>query len=223
MRLNKFIAQQTGISRRAADKLIINKQVRINGQPALLGIGVGINDHVTLGDTPIKHSITIQTYALNKPVGYVCSRNGQGSATIYELLPKELHNLKPIGRLDKDSSGLLLLTNDGNLAQKLTHPSFQKQKAYRINLHKSLTQSDQQAISMEGVLLSDGISKLRLTEPDAQRRAWTVTMSEGRNRQIRRTFAALGYNLNTLHRTIFGPYKLGSIQLGQLVKAEPDK
>lgn len=214
MRLNKFLAQQTGISRRAADIAITQNRVSINGVTADLGAKVLSNDIVELDGKIVDSIQHAETYIFHKPTGYVCSRDGQGSLTIYDILPPELHALKPVGRLDKDSSGLLLLTNDGELAYQLTHPSFQKKKVYQINLHKLLSHPDEQAISKKGVMLDDGISKLQLSKPDASRRTWTVTMSEGRNRQIRRTFATLGYSLNRLHRTQFGPYNLNDLELG---------
>jgi 23S rRNA pseudouridine2605 synthase len=146
---------------------------------------------------------------MNKPVGYVVSRNGQGSPTIYSLLPLQYHKLKPVGRLDKASSGLLLLTNDGNLANDLTHPSKQKVKIYEISLNLPLQPLHRQMISDHGIELEDGNSKLQLERrEEGNDKDWTVTMHEGRNRQIRRTFGALGYDVTKLHRTQFGPYKL---------------
>lgn len=147
---------------------------------------------------------------------YVCSRDGQGGKTIYDLLPPELHHLKPVGRLDKNSSGLLLLTNDGQLAQQLTHPSFQKTKVYNIALNKPLEPLHHQMISDHGVVLEDGISKLQLQRMnETDNNNWKVIMSEGRNRQIRRTFDSLGYNVVKLHRTQFGPYKLNQLASGK--------
>src|SRR3990167_9874353 len=134
MRINKYVALATGMSRRAADAVIELGKITVNGQPATAGQQISSEDKVALDGKNINTSSKIQTIILNKPVGYVCSRDGQGSKTIYDLLPAELHNLKPVGRLDKDSSGLLLLTNDGELAHKLTHPSFQKEKVYEVEL-----------------------------------------------------------------------------------------
>lgn len=152
---------------------------------------------------------------LHKPVGCVVSREGQGSHTIYDLLPADFQQLKPIGRLDKDSSGLLLLTNDGALAQELTHPQFQKVKIYEVTLDRPLQPLHRQMIADIGITLDDGRSILGLERlHDNSDTAWRVTMHEGRNRQIRRTFAALGYTVITLHRTQFGTYSLGSLAPG---------
>lgn len=204
MRINKYIAQATGMSRRAADATMEWSRVTVNGQPVTAGFDVQPTDQVILDGKIIKPVETFTTIILNKPVGYVVSRDGQGSKTIYDLLPESLHHLKPVGRLDKTSSGLLLLTNDGELANTLTHPSYSKQKVYEVELYIPLKPADKQHIE-QGVKLEDGISKLQL---DGSGKQWTVTMHEGRNRQIRRTFGELGYTLAKLHRVTFGDYIL---------------
>lgn len=211
MRLNSFIAQATGLSRRAADATIIQGRARVNAQPAKLGMTIQPADVVTLDNQLLKPRESTLTIMLNKPTGFVCSRDGQGSKTIYDLLPSNLHYLKPVGRLDKNSSGLLLLTNDGQLSQHLTHPKFQKEKIYHVLLTKPLTELDRDRLE-KGILLEDGLSALRLQGDDQQ---WVVTLSEGRNRQIRRTFASLGYRIARLHRTNFGEYSLHSLASGR--------
>lgn len=130
MRINKFIALASGISRRAADQAIEEGRVQINGTSATAGYDTQPDDVVCLDHQPLQLK-QLRTIVLNKPAGYVTSREGQGSKTIYDLLPPSLHHLKAVGRLDKDSSGLLLLTNDGTLAQQLTHPSYQKNETLR--------------------------------------------------------------------------------------------
>jgi 23S rRNA pseudouridine2605 synthase len=214
MRLNKYIAVATGMSRRAADAIIETGRVSVNDKPSQTGQDIGETDVVKLDSRTLELSAETQTYIFNKPVGYVVSRDGQGSKTIYDVLPRELHHLKPIGRLDKESSGLLLLTNDGALAHELTHPSYQKLKLYEISLLKPLKRQDMQAIE-QGVELEDGISKLSLKRLGDDKH-WQVSMHEGRNRQIRRTFAALGYTVTTLHRTHFGPFELNDLPVGEL-------
>lgn len=148
----------------------------------------------------------------------MCSRKKQGDApTIYELLPKNLRSLKPVGRLDKDSSGLILLTNDGDFAFQMTHPKFMKHKRYEVKLDKPLAPLHQQMIADFGVEIGDGVSRLGLTALDETRQKFTVEMSEGRNRQIRRTFAALGYKVVALHRQQFGKYVLGDLKPGEFL------
>jgi 23S rRNA pseudouridine2605 synthase len=211
MRLNQYIALHTGISRRSADKLIKEGRVSVNGQAPLIGHQVEPHDKVEVSGLKIKHKIKLVTIILNKPAGYVCSRAGQGSKTVYELIPEEMSHLKPVGRLDKDSSGLLLMTNDGSLANQLTHPYHQKRKIYEVRLSKSLTPHDKANIEV-GVDLEDGPSKLELKGSGAK---WSVIMHEGRNRKIRRTFAALGYKVEKLHRIQFGNYSLEDIPSGK--------
>jgi 23S rRNA pseudouridine2605 synthase len=216
MRLNKYIAAATGLSRRAADTAIAEDRVRINGKSPSAGQQVLDGDIVTLDSRPITPPVNTMTILLNKPAGYVTSRAGQGSRTVYDLLPENLHTLKPIGRLDKESSGLLLMTTDGELAHQLTHPSFQKTKVYEIRLDTSLQPLHRQMISDHGVALEDGVSKFaieRMVEGDGLQ--WRITMYEGRNRQIRRTFAALGYTVTKLHRTHFGKYQLSGVPAGK--------
>lgn len=214
LRINRYIAHATGMSRRAADQVIADDRVRVNDNPVAQGAIIDDTDIVTIDDKPLELPKTLQTILINKPAGYVVSRDGQGSPTIYTLLPPEFHSLKPVGRLDKDSSGLLLLTDDGALAQSLTHPSKRKKKAYVITLDKDLSTPDRQAIT-DGVLLDDGPSRLALK---GQGNRWIVTMYEGRNRQIRRTFARLGYTVTDLHRIRFGDFALSSkLQPGDFV------
>jgi 23S rRNA pseudouridine2605 synthase len=207
MRLNKYIAFHTGLSRRRVDQLIKDGKVMVNTKPASLGQEISAQDKVAVDGLEVKSAGKITTIMLNKPAGYVVSRNGQGSKTIYDLLPEEFHNLKPIGRLDKDSSGLLLLTNDGALANELTHPSRQKEKIYEVELDKPLKLEDKKRIE-QGVTLEDGGSSLLLKGADQK---WEVKMHEGRNRQIRRTFAALDYRVIKLHRTQFGEHQLNQL------------
>jgi 23S rRNA pseudouridine2605 synthase len=143
---------------------------------------------------------------LNKPAGYVCSREGQGGKTVYDLMPQKYHRLKTVGRLDKDTSGLLLLTDDGELANRLTHPSFQKEKVYVAGLNKNLAPEDKRKL-LTGVNLADGLSKF-INVTDCSNSIYEVIISEGRNRQIRRTFDALGYKVTSLNRNKFAEYIL---------------
>lgn len=215
MRINKFVAQATGLSRRAADRTISEGRVDINQRPAALGDSVTDSDKVSLDGRTITPAVKSLTIMLNKPPGYVCSRQGQGSRTIYDLLPVEYHQLKTVGRLDKDSSGLLLLTSDGDLANRLTHPSYAKTKVYEIKLDKPLAPAHQKLASGEGVRLDDGPSRLGLRELNQAGTGWEITMAEGRNRQIRRTFETLGYTVKNLRRVKFGTYSLDDLALGQ--------
>lgn len=218
MRINKYVALCSGLSRRAADSAIAEGRVMVNGQLPVTGQSIDDGDTVTLDNIVLTPPAKTTTIILNKPNGYVCSKQGQGSKTIFELLPANLRTLKSVGRLDKDSSGLLLLTNDGELAHKLTHPSFAKRKVYQVIINKPMEPLHRQIIQDKGVQLGDGLSKFQIDRIDGKdETCWQITMHEGRNRQIRRTLAALGYNVMRLNRTEFGPYKLNDLQLAEYI------
>lgn len=216
IRLNKYLALELGISRREADDYIASGKVTINGATAQLGGRIKQDDIISLSGKTVSRKTAYRYILFNKPVGYVCSRKRQGdNPTIYDLLPRELHSLKPAGRLDRDSSGALILTNDGDFVYHMTHPKFYKTKVYNVTLDHALAPLHQQMIADFGVQLPDGPSKLSLERLNDSREKWQVTMSEGRNRQIRRTFAALGYTVVHLHRLSFGDYSLGDIKPGE--------
>ena len=214
-RLNKYLATNLGVSRREADILIERGKVKINGAVAQIGARVLADDKVECNGQILSHQKMV--YLLfHKPAGYVCSRKRQGETpTLYELLPAEYRKLKTVGRLDKDSSGLIILTNDGAFAFRMTHPSFVKNKTYLVELDHDLAPLHQQMIADFGIKLPDGVSQLGLTRLDDSRKKWQVNMTEGRNRQIRRTFDALGYKVTKLHRVEFGPYQLGDLPIGE--------
>ncbi len=219
LRLNKFLAERIGVSRREADELIVAGKVTINGKVATLGARLDKNDKVCYNKKIIPFKTDYLYIAMNKPVGYVCSRRAQGETpTLYELLPKEYQKLKTVGRLDKDSSGLILLTNDGDFAFSMTHPKFRKEKIYEVELDRPLQPLHQQMISDYGIMLDDGPSKFTVIHDDDK---YIVKISEGRNRQIRRTFAAIGYKVEKLHRTNFGKYELNGLKPGKYVIIKP--
>lgn len=252
VRLNKFLAERLGISRRQADDLIAARRILVNDKVAVLGERIDKDDKVCYngrirdlglaekaqslvelnGKVLIPSGVNYVYLALNKPVGYVCSRKRQGEIpTIYELLPPKYQELKTVGRLDKDSSGLILLTNDGDFAFKMTHPGFAKTKIYEVELDRGLAPLHQQMIGEFGIEIGDGVSRLGLErletgegdgtlQPDGSRKFWRVTMNEGRNRQIRRTFGALGYTVIKLHRVEFGKYRLAGLKDGDFVEVE---
>lgn len=234
MRLNKFIARATGKSRREADDLISDGRIKVNNKVARLGQQITEDSVVLLGEKLLILPTERTLVMLNKPIDYVSSRRAQAknARTLYELLPPKFNTLKTIGRLDQNSSGLILLTDDGDLAFRMTHPKFAKTKIYLVNIDKPLAPLHQQMISDFGVDLADGKSQLLLEEiaPSEhsrddvidipERLSWRVTMREGRNRQIRRTFAALGYEVTALHRTDFGNYHLSDLKPGQWKEIE---
>ena len=189
MRLNKYIAQFSGVSRRKADTLIASGVVLVNDQPARLGMQVSTDE----------------------PEGFVCSKASQGGdKTIYELIPENYQALKTVGRLDKNSSGLILLSDDGDFAHQLTHPKFHKPKTYDCIVDKTLEAQDIARLE-RGVSLTDGSSRLHFLKQAGK--SCTVEISEGRNRQIRRSFAVLGYTITKLHRQTFAGLSLEDLKL----------
>jgi 23S rRNA pseudouridine2605 synthase len=223
-RLNKYIASRLSMGRRAADELIASGHVWLNGTVATVGDRVYPGDEVVANGKLLRWEEARQfTYVLmNQPVGYVCSHRKQGDApTIYDLLPEKYQHLKTVGRLDKNSSGLILLTNDGDFAHQLTHPRFAKTKKYEVTLDSPLSPLHHQMITGMGIDLADGKSQFELERlKDRDDTKWLITMHEGRNRQIRRTFAALGYTVMSLHRVLFGEWHIDQLEGKQMRELE---
>jgi len=216
MRLNKWLASNTDLSRRKADEVIAVGRVRINFIDAKMGALVEEGDRVFIDGQEIHPANDDEvTLMINKPVGFVCSRRGQGSQTIYELLPSTLQHLKPLGRLDKESSGLILMSTNGEFINKLTHPSFNHTKVYIVTLNKPLPYEDEQRLRL-GVDIGDHRpSRLGLKAMNTDRTVWQVTLTEGRNRQIRRSFASVYRKVENLHRIQFAQCKLGDLNAGK--------
>lgn len=211
IRLNKLLAERLSISRRKADSLIADGKVSVNGQTAANGCLINIDqDTVLVNDKALPAKKPDLTILFNKPTGFVCSRNSQGNNTIYDILPKKYQHLNPIGRLDKNSGGLLVLTSNGELNYYLSHPSNEKKKVYIVHLNKPLTSADESSLQ-NGVQLSDGISILKLSKLDKNGNRWLVTLYEGRNRQIRRSFEACRYKVTKLIRISFGDFSIDQV------------
>jgi 23S rRNA pseudouridine2605 synthase len=213
MRINAFVASSSGMSRRAADLAISSGRVQVDGRIATLGEPVDMTATVTLDGKPIISRATSTLIMLNKPKGYISSRTKQGKSPIlFELLPEHFQKLRTVGRLDRDSTGLILLTDDGAFIQRHTHPSFEKEKIYEVTLDQPLSAAGHANLEV-GVKLSDGLSRIQVKSQKGTE--LTLILSEGRNRQIRRTFAALGYKVRRLHRIQMGMYQLENLTSGQ--------
>lgn len=215
MRLAKHLAHAGVASRRAAESLIAAGRVRVDGvtvtDPAR---DVDERSAVEVDGEPLAGPERRVTYAVNKPVGVVSTaRDTHGRRTVIELVPAAGLRLYPVGRLDADSSGLILLTNDGELANRLTHPSFEVPKTYRARL--AGRPLDQAALRQlrEGVELEDGrtapAQAKRLGEHELE-----LTIHEGRNRQVRRMCEAIGRPVLALRRVRFGPLRLQGLREG---------
>lgn len=211
MRLNQHLAKHTELSRRSADQAIADGRVIVNGKLPEVGQQFNESDVIELDGAPLKQQKTT-TIMLNKPIKTICSKTQQGNVpTVYSLLPAELQHLTYVGRLDKDTSGLLIMSNDGDLIQSVTHPSHQVVKQYEAQLPRALRPQDLQELQA-GVQLEDGLSKLEIS---GKGRDWVIKIHEGRNRQIRRTFEKLGYELTKLHRSKIGKLSLGTLRPGE--------
>ncbi len=214
MRLAKYLAHAGVASRRAAELLIAEGKVSVDGElvrdPAL---DVNEGREVAVEGRTIAGSERRVLYALNKPVGVLSTAHDpHGRPTVVELVPAGSGRLYPVGRLDADSSGLILLTNDGELAHRLTHPSFEVPKTYRVKVMGAPTDRALGAMR-EGIRLEDG-----MTAPARVRRVGgtllEVTIHEGRNRQVRRMCDAIGHPVLALERIRFGTLDLGGLQSG---------
>jgi 23S rRNA pseudouridine2605 synthase len=218
MRLQKYLAHAGVASRRAAEDLIVRGKVRVNGKVVReLGTVVGTDDRIDVSGKPIELQ-TQPTYLLmNKPVNVVTTmRDPQGRRTVAELIPKALPRVVPVGRLDYDTSGVLLLTNDGELANRLTHPRFGVEKTYRAVINGRLN-SDEVHRLQSGVLLEEfraAGARLRVIATRRDTSVVDITIHEGKNRQVRRMFEAVGHPVLELSRLRFGPLKLGDLPPG---------
>ena len=214
MRLARYLAHAGVASRRAAEGIIAERRVSVDGvtvtDPAL---GVGEASEVLVDGRRIAGPEPRATWALNKPAGVISAASDpRGRKTVIDLIGPVSLRLYPVGRLDYDSSGLILLTNDGELANLLTHPRFEVPKTYRVRLASPI---DDAALSKlrSGVQLEDGPTApatVRRREQDE----FEITIREGRNRQIRRMCAAVGSSVVGLTRVAFGPLKLGGLAPG---------
>jgi 23S rRNA pseudouridine2605 synthase len=216
MRLVKYLAHAGVASRRSAETLIAAGRVTLDGavvtDPAR---DVGEDASVGVDGRLLKGPEQRVTYAVHKPVGVVSTaRDTHGRPTVVGLVPAQGARLYPVGRLDADSSGLILLTNDGELANRLTHPSFEVPKTYRATLAGRPIGDDELRRLRDGVELDDGV-----TAPAHARRVGEheieLTIHEGRNRQVRRMCAALGRPVVTLTRVRFGPLALDGLGVGE--------
>lgn len=217
MRLNKFIAHASGLSRRQADDAIVEGRVRVNGKLASLGERIEEDAIVKLDDS-ILEMAAYKYIALYKPAGYVSSRNKQGDAeTLYTLLPEELQKLKLVGRLDKESEGLIILTNDGQFAHTVQHPSQHTDKKYEVWTEGELTREQLKKIE-SGIDIGDGESSFGIKIVDDH---YLIHMYEGRNRQIRRTIGAVGHTVTKLKRISIGALTLEELEPGEYRDIDP--
>lgn len=219
MRINKYLAEHGIASRRHADDMIAAGRVKINGAVALLGADVNEEDVVFVDEKPIESSQKKEVYyIMNKPKGVVCTlSDDRGRKTVIDLLPDDLERVFPVGRLDYATEGLLILTNDGDLAFRLTHPKSEIPKTYLARIEGTLTEKDlnpiRSGVELDGVLTKK--CKAHIVETNKNYTKVHITITEGKNRQVRRMFETIGKNVEFLKRVSIGNLKLTGLNRGE--------
>jgi 23S rRNA pseudouridine2605 synthase len=213
-RLNRYLARRGVSSRRGADALIASGRVTVNGEPGSLGaVVVPERDRVLVDGHGVVDPGAAVVLALHKPVGVATTRHDpQGRHTVMELV-EPVPGLVPVGRLDIDSRGLLLLTNDGQLAHRVAHPRYAVRKRYRVTVSDRPSAGQLQRLR-DGVTLADGFARALDVHAHAGGNVVTLAMEEGRRREVRRLCAAVGLEVTDLLRTAIGPIALGSLPAG---------
>lgn len=218
MRLNRYIANAGVCSRREADNLILSGAVHVNGVPVIeLGSRVEVMDKVTVGGESIKHEKKVYL-VMNKPKNFITTLNDpQGRKTVLQLVGKLKQRVYPVGRLDKDTTGVLMFTNDGDITKKLTHPKHGIKKIYQVTTDKNVSQANLKQIA-EGIELEDGWIKadeVNYVGKGEDRKEIGIEIHSGKNRIVRRIFEHLGYEVIKLDRVYFAGLTKKDIARGQ--------
>jgi 23S rRNA pseudouridine2605 synthase len=206
--------------------LIAQGKVRINGKAVReLGTFVQPGDMVDVSGTPVTPATDLAYLVVHKPAGVMTTmRDPQGRRTVAQLIPKKMPRVVPVGRLDYDTSGVLLMTNDGEMANRLLHPRYGVEKVYRATIAGRLDSDDVRKLH-EGVLLDRGeqaaSARIRVVSARSGTSVVDLTLHEGRNRQVRRMFEALGHPVRDLVRLRFGPVSLGDLPSGHTRPLSP--
>ncbi len=221
IKLQKYIAQSGYCSRRKAESLIASGDVKVNGKTATVGLRVNSSDKITVSGKLLTNSDEKVYIALNKPLGYVCSNKVlPDEKSVFSLvdLPQRLF---VVGRLDKESHGLVILTNDGDFSYRTTHPSFCCEKEYLVSTDNNITVTDKELL-VEGFDIGEK-AKVKIESIEkVKNNTYRLLLKEGKNRQIRRSLGALGYTVTDLKRLRIGNYKLEDLKKGcwKFVKKE---
>ena len=227
MRINKFLAECGVASRRACDKLIEDGKVKVNGRVASLGQEIDENnDSVNCEGKKVARAKKFEYYVINKPKRCVCTvKDDKGRKTVMDYLPKNTARIFPVGRLDYDSEGLLLFTNDGDFANRLTHPSSEVPKTYLVKTEGEV--SDGAIAKLRAGVEIDGKvtnkCKIRVIESCKDYTKMHVTITEGRNREIRKMFETVGKNVDFLKRIKIGDLALHGLNRGEVRKLTPEE
>lgn len=220
MRINKFLAEQGVASRRESDKLIQEGRVNINGKKANLGDEVSNQDTVMLDGKILSHKVKYEYYMLNKPKGCVSTvSDDKGRKTVMDFLPESAGRVFPVGRLDYDTEGMLILTNDGDLAYRLTSPKSEIPKTYLVRVEGAITATQLNRVRA-GVEIEKGVvtkkCRVTVTETNKNYTKMLVVLTEGKNREIRRMFETVGKNVDFIKRTKIGDLTLSGLDRGAI-------
>jgi 23S rRNA pseudouridine2605 synthase len=223
-RLQKVLAGAGLASRRAVESMIVAGRIKVNGRTARLGQRIDpAKDLVEVDGSRVPLRTDLVYYLVNKPTGVVTTAHDpHGRPTVLELLDVEVR-VWPVGRLDADTEGALIVTNDGDLTHRLTHPSFMVPRSYLAEVRGSVKDRTQRRLAM-GVDLDDGPTlpaAVQLVERAPGFSLVEITLREGRNRQVRRMFDAVGHPVRRLVRTAIGPVSLGRLKPGTVRKLSP--
>lgn len=225
MRINKYLAEAGIASRRKCDEMIKNGLVKVNGNIAMPGDDVTAEDLVVCDGKPVGKPDSFEYYMTNKPKGYVCTVSDEkGRKTVMDLLPPlQKKRIYPIGRLDYDSEGLLLLTNDGELTYKLTHPVNQITKTYSVKTAGYVDDKSLNALRNGAYVDGRKLNKCRIEiiERHKDFSRFYVTVTEGRNREIRKMFETVHAEVTFLKRIKIGELKLSGLNRGEVRKLRP--
>ena len=224
VRLNKYIASAGICSRRKADEMIEQGLVNVNGKRVSeLGYLVSEKDKVFI-DEKLIHPLKHEYYRFYKPAGYITTADDEkGRKTIYDILPEELHKLNPVGRLDRESTGLIILTNDGELINELTHPSVKIQKVYIVSINGRINQNhiDQMANGIEIEPNKKAYAEVEVLEISSKSTLMEVVLYQGLNRQIRKMFDYLGFEVESLKRIQHATITLDGLKRGEFKPIKP--
>jgi 23S rRNA pseudouridine2605 synthase len=213
VRINRYLARSGVTSRRKSEELIVGGRVTVNGKIVTdLGFQINPEEDVVKLDGKVLQLPEFKYYLLNKPAGYTVTKfDKYAERTVFELLPRD-DSLFAAGRLDRDTRGLIIITNDGDFGQKLVHPSTKIEKEYLVKTAKPVNKEDLEKL-VSGVMLETKIAKANKAELYKDGRI-TITIEEGRNRIVRKMFAAIGHEVTDLQRIRIGKIHLGDVKEG---------
>lgn len=221
MRINKYLADSGVASRRASDKLIEERRVKVNGKVCSLGDEIDLDDVVTVDGAVVSPKKKFEYYIMNKPKGYVTTvKDDKGRKTVMDLLPEKIGRVYPVGRLDYDTEGLLILTSDGDLANRLTHPRNEIPKTYLVKIEGKI--SENVLAKLRAGVILDGVktkrANIKVIDETQNFTKLHVTITEGKNRQVRRMFETFGINVDFLKRVKIGDLTLRGLDRGEVRK-----